>query len=66
MLIDNIKAECWYVFLLWIIIIWGLLLCDIANRKATLEEWYQSYEYNIDCDSGSGWIDSIVTPEKKP
>ena len=66
MLINEIRSECWYAFLIIIIIACGMLLCDIGNREAVWEEWYQNYEYNLDPQEGTGWIDSIVRPGNNP
>ncbi len=66
MLINEIKSECWYVFLVIIIIACGMLLCDIANREAVWEEKYSSWIFNETPSEGTGWIDSVVRPEKSP
>ena len=62
MLINEIKSECWHVFILIIIIACGMLLCDIGNREAAWDLKYQNWEYNIDCDSGSGFYDAMIKP----
>lgn len=66
MLIDEIRSECWYLFILIIIITCGMFLCNIANKEAVWEEWYLNYEYNLNPQEGTGFIDSIVRPEKSP
>ena len=64
MLIDEIKSECWHVFVLIIIITWGMLLCDIGNREAVWEEKYASWIFNENPSEGNGFIDSIVNKNK--
>lgn len=66
MLIDEIKSECWHVFILVIIITWGMFFCDIGNREAVWEEKYAACTFNKNPSGGSGFIDSIVCPEKSP
>lgn len=62
MLIDEIKSECWYVFILVVILLWGLIICEIPQREIELEKMYRNWEYNIDCDSGSGFYDAMIKP----
>lgn len=64
MLIDEIKSECWHVFMLIIVISCGMFLCDIANREAVWEEKCASWTYNKTPSEGSGFIDSIVDKTK--
>ncbi len=66
MLINEIKPECWDVFILIIIIACGMFLCDIANREAVWDLKYQNWIFNDNPQEGTSWIDSIVRPEKSP
>lgn len=42
------------------------LRCDIANREAVWEEKCQNWSWNLNPQEGTGFIDSIVRPEKNP
>lgn len=61
-MINEIMSETKYWFWLVVIIALGMCFCDWGNREATLETWYQNYEYNLNPSPGSGWINSIVRP----
>lgn len=63
-MINGIKKEIIYVFWLCAILAWGLMLCDIDNRQALWEQEYQTWEYNLNCDCGDGWILAATHGEK--
>lgn len=65
-MINEIKSECWYVFLVIIIITWGMFLCAAHNYYTAWESTYQNWHYNLNPSEGTGWIDSVVRPEKNP
>ena len=62
-MINEIISEIKYCFWMAVIIAFGMIHCEVYNREATLETWYQTYEYNLNPSEGSGWIDSIVSPD---
>ncbi|MCK5603639.1 hypothetical protein KAR91_17265 [Candidatus Pacearchaeota archaeon] len=62
MLIDEIKSECWHVFVLIIIIAWGMFFCDVGNREVMWKEKYQNWEYNLNPQEGAGFYDAIIKP----
>ena len=64
-LYDEIKKEIKYLFWLFVILIYGLIVCDIANRQAIWEYEFQNWEYNIDCPVPDGWSMAIMDPDKK-
>lgn len=45
MLINEIKEEVIYVFILVVILEFGLFLCDISNRQSMWEEAYRNHVY---------------------
>ena len=61
-MITEIIHEIVDWFCIVIIIAFGMLHCAVYNVEATWDEWYQNYEYNLNPSEGSGWIDSIVSP----
>ena len=66
MLIKEIKAEIWYVLILWIIITWGIVICDI-NQRIESHDFCQNWEYNLDAPIPTGWEDSMYKePKYKP
>ncbi len=66
MLINEIRSECWYAFLIIIIITCGMFLCNSANKEAVWEAKYEAWTFNNNPQEGNGWINSIVRPEKNP
>jgi len=60
-MIKEIKSEIWYVLILWIIITWGIAICDI-NQRIESHDFCQNWEYNLNPQEGTGFIDSIVKP----
>lgn len=62
-MINEIIHEFEYWFWMVIIIAFGMCFCDIGNREATWNEWYQNYEHNLNPSEDNGWIDSIVKPD---
>jgi len=61
-MIKEIQSEIWYVLILWIIITWGIMICDF-DQQLKSHDFCQSWEYNLTPQEGTGFIDSIVKPE---
>jgi len=64
-LYNEIKKEVIYFFWLFVIIIWGMMFCDIANRQAIWDYEFENWEYNIDCPVPDGWSRAIIDTNKK-
>lgn len=64
MLIDEIRSECWHLFILIIIIACGILLCDIANREAVWNLKYQNWTFNTNCPLPDGFSRAMIDPDK--
>ena len=62
---DEIKKEIKYLFWLFIILVYGLIVCDIANRRAIWDYEFQNWEYNINCQVPDGWSRAIMDPDEK-
>jgi len=60
-MIKEIKAEAIYVLILWIIISWGIAICDIDYRLSA-HDFCQNWNYNIDCPIPTGFEDAMVKP----
>ncbi len=63
-MIREIISELWYVFILAMIIFYGLMCMDISNRMS-MHDYCQNWEYNLTPDEGSGFYDAMVDPNKK-
>uniref|UniRef100_A0A6M3LPB5 Uncharacterized protein n=1 Tax=viral metagenome TaxID=1070528 RepID=A0A6M3LPB5_9ZZZZ len=61
MLFKEIKQEAVYVLILWIIITWGIVACDIQYRMSD-QYFCDTWEYNLSPQEGTGFSDSIVKP----
>ena len=61
-MITEIIHEIVDWFCIVIIIAFGMLHCAVYNVEATWDEWYQNYEYNLDCDCDDGFYDAIIRP----
>jgi len=60
-MIKEIKAEAIYVLILWIIITWGIMICDIDQRLKS-HDFCQNWEYNTGCPIPTGFEDAMVRP----
>jgi len=60
-MIKEIQSEIWYVLILWIIITWGIAICDLKYRLSD-DAFCDNWEYNLTPQEGTGFIDSIVKP----
>ena len=60
-MIKEIKAEAIYVLILWIIITWGIAICDLDYRLSS-HDFCQNWEYNTACPIPTGWEDAIIKP----
>lgn len=54
-----------------VMIIVVLIFCIVAtsvtyNKEALWEEKYSNWMFNTDCDSGTGFVDAMIKPEKNP
>ncbi len=63
-MIREIISELWYVFILAMIIFYGLMCMDISNRMS-MYDCCQNWEYNLTPDEGSGFENAMVDPNKK-
>lgn len=61
-MINEIKKEAWHIFVLVIILAYGLMFCDIQNRITLNDQALYESQFNSAPQEGSGWIDAIVTP----
>lgn len=61
-MINEIMSEVEYFFWIIVIIVFGMLHCAVYNEEATWNEWYQNYEYNLDCDCDNGFYAAIIKP----
>ena len=61
-MIKEIQSEIWYVLILWIIITWGIAICDL-NYRLSDDAFCDNWTYNVNPQEGTGFIDSIVKPE---
>lgn len=64
-LLQDIMQEIRYCLILSMIIIIGTLSCIPANKEALWQERYQNWEYNLNPQEGSGWIDAAVKPNHR-
>lgn len=62
MLRHELLKEIGYSVILAIIIIGGMTIVEAVNWDIVFHGW----KYNIDFKLPTGWIDSIVCPEKSP
>ena len=63
-MIKEIGTEITYVLAIVTVIMWGLLFCDIYDREMFYEERYQSWEYNLNPQEGTGFYDAMVDKTK--
>jgi len=66
MLIKEIKAEAIYVMILWIIITWGIAICDL-NYRLSDDAFCDNWEYNLNCPIPDGFDNAMFSePEYRP
>jgi len=58
MLRHELLTEIGYSLILAMIILGGMAIVEAVNWS----EIFQAWQYNLDCDSGSGFYDAIVKP----
>jgi len=63
-MMNEIKSEIWYVLILWIIITWGIMICDIKYRLSS-EAFCDQWEYNLEAPIPNGFDRAIIDPDKK-
>ena len=51
-MIKEIKSEIWYVLILWIIITWGIAICDIDQRLSSHAVCDQFICYDVPVPDG--------------
>ncbi len=65
-MIREIISELWYVFILSVIILYGLVFMDISSRLS-MNDYCKNWEYNIDCPAPNGFEKAMFQePEYKP
>lgn len=56
----DIKSELIWFLVIFVIVTWSLMAWDIKTRYDNRDEILKNWEYNLDPQPGSGWIDAAI------
>ena len=62
-MIIEILKEAFCACLLVLIVAVGTIAITVVADEIAWQKRYANWEYNLNPDSGSGWIDSVVRPD---